>query len=158
MQQGSDHIGRLTDLTVNLPGTASDNLETFTYNPTRQIASRAQTNDLYAFPVAASFDRSYTANGRNQYTAAGPATFAYDANGNLSQSTAPNASSVSVTTTYHYDVENRMVGLDDGTTNAMLRYDPLGRLYEMWTSATGTKRYLRTVSRPVASEAQAQAS
>ena len=51
----------------------------------------------------------------NQYTAAGPAAFQYDANGNLVGDG---------TTSYLYDAENRLVGSSGG---AQLSYDPLGR-------------------------------
>jgi len=73
-------------------------------------------------------DRDYSVNGLNQYSAAGSTTFAYDANGNLTRSG---------TTTYVYDVENRLVGASGGR---VLRYDPLGRLYEA-TGASGTRRF-----------------
>jgi RHS repeat-associated protein len=55
----------------------------------------------------------------NQYTAAGPATFAYDANGNL---TSDGSSS------FVYDAENRLVSRSNGTS---LSYDPLGRLWRI---------------------------
>src|SRR3546814_7128951 len=64
--------------------------------------------------------RNYSANGLNQYTAAGSASFTYDANGNLTSDGS---------TTYLYDIENRLVGASGGSS-ATLRYDPLGRLYE----------------------------
>lgn len=59
-------------------------------------------------------------NGLNQYLSAGPATFGYDGNGNL---TSDGSSS------YVYDVENQLVSAS-GATSAGLRYGPLGRLYE----------------------------
>ena len=40
-------------------------------------------NDAYAWTGHYAVNRAYTTNGLNQYTAAGGATFAYDANGNL---------------------------------------------------------------------------
>lgn len=45
-------------------------------------------------------DRNYTANGLNQYTAAGSASFGYDANGNLT---------ADGSTSFTYDAENRLV-------------------------------------------------
>jgi len=72
-------------------------------------------------------------NGLNQYTAAGAATFGYDANGNLaSTANAPN------TTAYVYDVENRLVSAS-GSHNAELAYDPLGRLWQV-SSGGGVRR------------------
>lgn len=56
-------------------------------------------------------DRNYTANGLNQYTAAGSASFAYDANGNLTSDGS---------TSFTYDAENRLVSAS-GAKNATLR-------------------------------------
>ncbi len=70
-------------------------------------------------------------NGLNQYTTAGPASFSYDANANLTWDGS---------TSFLYDVENRMVGAG-GLKNAALRYDPLGRLYEV-AGPTATTRFL----------------
>ncbi|HYD38680.1 MAG TPA: RHS repeat-associated core domain-containing protein, partial [Allosphingosinicella sp.] len=66
----------------------------------------------------------------NQYTAAGPASFTYDANGNLTSDG---------TTSYVYDVENRLVGASNG---ASLVYDPLGRLAQLSGGAAGTTHFL----------------
>jgi RHS repeat-associated protein len=68
-------------------------------------------------------------NGLNQYKTAGPATFTYDANGNLTGDGS---------TAFTYDVENRLV-LASGASSAELRYDPLGRLYETAGSAGITR-------------------
>jgi hypothetical protein len=54
-----------------------------------------------AFTNRVNVNRSHAANGLNQYTCAGPANLAYDANGNLT-------SDGSVT--YSYDTDNRLVG------------------------------------------------
>jgi len=56
-------------------------------------------------------------NGLNQYTAAGPASFDYDANGNLK---------TDGTSSYVYDSENRLVSAS-GAKNASVACDPLGR-------------------------------
>jgi hypothetical protein len=56
----------------------------------------------------------------NQYTAAGPATFTYDANGNLTSDGS---------TSFVYDIENRLVSAS-GAKTAALVYDPMGRLFE----------------------------
>ncbi len=65
---------------------------------------------------------AYTANNLNQYTQAGAATFTYDTDGNMTSK--KNASG---TTTYDYDVENRLVRVatpKDGTWD--YTYDALG--------------------------------
>lgn len=58
--------------------------------------------------------------------------FAYDGNGNLTSGG---------TNSYTYDPENRMVARSGGGTSASLRYDPLGRLYEV-TGSSGPRRFL----------------
>ncbi len=67
-------------------------------------------------------------NGQNQYTAAGPASFAYDANGNLTSDGS---------STFVYDVENRLVSAS-GAKTAALVYDPLGRLFQTSGGAAGS--------------------
>lgn len=98
----------------------------YDYNPAGQIATSIINNDAYAWTGHVDVARSYTVNGLNQYTSAGPATFTYDANGNLASDGS---------TTFVYDIENRLVGAS-GARNATLRYDPLGRLYESASSST----------------------
>jgi RHS repeat-associated protein len=102
-----------------IAGTGWDQSLTFAYNPASQIVTRTSSNDLYASTTAYNVTRSYTANGLNQYTAAGPATFAYDANGNLTSDGS---------STFKYDAENRLVSRSNGTT---LSYDPNGRLWRI---------------------------
>ena len=106
-----------------------------------------RTNDSFAWTGHYNVDRNYTANGLNQYSAAGSASFCYDGNGNLTA----DGSNV-----YLYDVENRLVekrvaqssGCPSasagygGTLLAALRYDPAGRLYETSGGASGTTRFL----------------
>jgi len=62
---------------------------------------------------------------------AGPATFTYDPNGNLTSDGG---------STYGYDVENRLVSAS-GARNVSLTYDPLGRLWQV-SGNSGTKRFL----------------
>ncbi|MBX3594150.1 RHS repeat-associated core domain-containing protein [Sphingomonas sp.] len=102
----------------------------FGYNGASQIVSRTRDNDDYVFTGYASVDRSYARNGLNQYTAAGSASFSYDANGNLTSDG---------TTGYSYDIENRLIG---STAGAVLTYDPLGRLWQVYGPSTGTTQFL----------------
>ena len=104
-------------------------LWTFAHNPASQITTRTRSNDAYASNSAYNVSRVYTVNGLNQYITAGPAAFQHDANGNLVSDG---------TRTFTYDVENRLVTASGGVT---LRYDPLGRLYEV-TGGSGTRRFL----------------
>ncbi len=71
-------------------------------------------------------------NGLNQYTAAGPVSFTYDANGNLTSDGATN---------FVYDSENRLVSAS-GAKNATLTYDPLGRLFQTSSPGGPTTQFL----------------
>ncbi len=97
--------------------------------------SRSASNDAYAWGGASTAVRNYAANGLNQYTAAGPASFGHDANGNLGSTANPPFGS----TSYVYDVENRLVSAT-GAQSAELVYDPLGRLWQVSSPAGGTRR------------------
>jgi RHS repeat-associated protein len=129
-----DGIGRLTGIADAFNWSPANGTLTFARNPAGQITSRSQSNDGYAWSGAYSVNRDYTTNGLNQYTITGPpsgppaATFTYDANGNLTS----DGSAM-----FTYDVENRLVAAG-GSRTAALRYDPLGRLYEV-VGATTTR-------------------
>jgi RHS repeat-associated protein len=125
---GFDAVGRLTSQADVLVGGTGNVTFGFGQNPAGQIISRTRSNDAYAWTGAYNVTRNYSANGLNQYTTAGTASFTYDANGNLTSDG---------TRTFTYDVENRLVGASGGVT---LRYDPLGRLYEV-SGPTETKRF-----------------
>ncbi|WP_082209329.1 RHS repeat-associated core domain-containing protein [Novosphingobium sp. B-7] len=141
-----DPVGRLKSLSNNLPLSTYNNQWNFDFNSSGQISSITRSNDTFAWTGSYNVNRSYTTNGLNQYQAAGSATFCYDANGNLT---------ADGTAIYLYDVENRLVEKrlqGAGNTNcsslsyagnlqAALRYDPLGRLYEV-VGANGTTRML----------------
>jgi hypothetical protein len=86
------------------------------HEPASQIVERTNANDLYASNTAYTVDRACGVNGLNQYTSAGPATFSYDANGNLT---------TDGSTSFVYDGEDRLVSASGGR-NAALAYDPLG--------------------------------
>lgn len=119
-----DGVGRLASLGFALGG--SNVAWTYGHNPASQLTSVTRDNDAYAWMGAYNVNRGYSVNGLNQYTAAGPATFGYDANGNLTSDGS---------TTYVYDIENRLVTAAGGH-NATLTYDPLGRLWQVVGSAT----------------------
>jgi RHS repeat-associated protein len=98
--------------------------------PAGCIASVSRDNDAYAWTGHYATTRAYTTNGLNQYSAAGSASFTYDSNGNLTSDG---------TRTYTYDSENRLVGATGGV---VLSYDPLGRLYQVSSTAGPTTRFL----------------
>ena len=116
---GYDGVQRFSGFFHNLGGTAQDTTTSYTRNPASQVASTTRDNDIYAWTGHYAVNRTYTANGLNQYIAAGGTSFGYDPNGNLTSAGAD---------TYVYDVENRLVGRSGNVT---LTYDPLGRLFRV---------------------------
>jgi RHS repeat-associated protein len=112
-------------------GGAGDIQRTLSYNPASQMVSRTLSNEAYTFTGEVDAARSYAVNGLNQYISAGGLSLAYDANGNLTSDGR---------STYVYDVENRLISRS-GEVNASLRYDPLGRLFEV-SGASEARRFL----------------
>jgi RHS repeat-associated protein len=123
--------GRLSTLTNTPIASGYSAQYSFTYNPASQITQMTRDNDAFAWNGATNANESYTVNGLNQYTSAFGAAHTYDANGNLTSDGS---------TTYVYDVENRLVSAS-GAKNATLRYDPLGRLYETSGGTAGLTRF-----------------
>jgi RHS repeat-associated protein len=123
---GYDAVGRLTSERIT-PANASYPVQYgFQYNPASQIVREWRDNTAYVWKGLANANTSYGADGLNRYTSVGSASFGYDANGNLTSDGS---------TIYGYDIENRLISAS-GTHNATLSYDPLGRLYEINTTAT----------------------
>jgi RHS repeat-associated protein len=128
-----DPIDRLNSMVNDLPGDTEDVTINFATNTGGNIASRTVTNDMYSGPPATNRSIGYRPNGLNQYAQVSNRIFAYDPNGNLINDG---------TSTYLYDVENRLVGASDNTTGkitASFKYDPLGRMYR---SAGGQGGYI----------------
>ena len=118
--QEHDAAGRMFGIYTYSATPALDQYQISTFNPAGQKATTANYNEAnYAWTGATNVDRNYTTNGLNQYGAAGPASFTFDANGNLT---------ADGTRTFLYDPENRMVATTTSGQTAPLRYDPLGRL------------------------------
>ncbi|MFL6863856.1 MAG: hypothetical protein ACJ8DZ_12755, partial [Allosphingosinicella sp.] len=116
---GYDSAWRTNSIEHNLVGTSGDQSYTLAYNPASQVVARTSSNDAYASNRAYNVTRGYSVNGLNQYTAAGPVSFTYDANGNLTGNDA---------WSYVYDAENRLVSAaerrSDGTVKTTsLAYD-----------------------------------
>lgn len=135
---GYDGVSRLTSVAHGFTTTAYNVTSIFTYNPAEQVRTRVRNNSLFDFTGLVNVDRSYAVNGLNQYTTAGPASFTYDANGNLTSDGSG---------TYVYDVENRLVA---GPGGASLAWDPLGRLFQSSSNALPATRYLYDGDRLVA--------
>jgi RHS repeat-associated protein len=139
---GYDAVGRLSNITHNISGSANDVSMGYGYNPSSQITTRTTSNDAHVYTGGVNAHRTYAANGLNQYASSGPRCFDYDGNGNLTTDKNCAAPTDATRTTYLYDVENRLVQAS-GASNATLRYDPLGRLYETSAgTAANTTRFL----------------
>jgi len=139
---GYDAVQRPNAYYHDLGGSSADGLWLFARNPAGQIASATRENDAYAWTRAYTVNRPHTTNGLNQYAstgqvnAAGSVQFTYDANGNLASEAPWNGTAYIVSTTYTYDVENRLIGRSGGVT---LAYDPLGRLFSVLSPTTDTR-------------------
>jgi len=129
---GHDGLDRLTSLAHAFAGGTGNVTSTLSYSPASQLTGEARDNDAYAFNGLVNVNRNYAVNGLNQYSTAGPASFTYDANGNL---TSDGANS------YVYDPENRLVSVTGGHT-ANLVYDPLGRLQQIDNGAGTTTKFV----------------
>lgn len=140
-----DPLSRLSYLRHAPASPSYDVAWSFTRNPASQILTETQSNDAYSWTGHTDVDRNYTANGLNQYGSAGAEQLAYDLNGNIRTSVGPDRTGQQVTSTYVYDSENRLVGLTAqtpaGTRQSTLRYDPMGRLYEV-SGPTEFRRFL----------------
>ncbi|QDK35986.1 RHS repeat domain-containing protein [Sphingomonas sp. IC081] len=130
-----DAAGRLSGLKIDAAGTTNDIVigavggvgTAIGYNPASQITSVARNNDAYAWTGHYNFDRGYTPNGLNQYTASGAVALGYDARGNLTSSGS---------TTYTYSKLNELTA----SAGATLYYDGLSRLVE-YDAPTSTRFY-----------------
>lgn len=117
-----DNAGRLAALHQYISSATTDLTIDFGYNPASQITSQIYSNYRYYFNKAnAPAAESYAVNGLNQYTSVAGKTFSYDLHGNLTGDG---------TTVFAYDVENRLTSTT-GSAVSTLKYDPLGRLYQL---------------------------
>jgi RHS repeat-associated protein len=133
-----DGLQRLQGRVDYFVGTNNDVYRQWSYNAAGQLSSQyreiiGSQADPYAWTGHYAVNRAYTTNGLNQYSAAGSATFGYDANGNLTSDGAR---------TYVYDIENRLVSSSSG---AALVYDPLGRLFQVTGTVAGITSTTRFV-------------
>lgn len=128
-----DAANRLDRIFTDHPSSSYDVNRRYTHNTANQAVEEEVDNQLYVWDghLAGSTDVPYDPDGLNQYDSVNSATYAYDDNGNLTSDG---------TTTYTYDTENRLVGATGGHS-ASLRYDPLGRLYQI-TGTSGSVQLL----------------
>lgn len=130
---GYDIARRVQSITSTFSSSNFNNQEVLGYNAAADVITRSTSNDAFAWSAVYNVSRDYSKNGLNQYTSTISngilsSTFQYDDNGNLT---------TDGVNSYLYDVENRLVQAS-GATNATLRYDPLGRLYETSAGSIGT--------------------
>jgi RHS repeat-associated protein len=124
---GYDAISRLSTLAHDFAGTAHDTTTTMNYNPANQLSGLTLSNTAYSWNGHVNVNRSYAANGLNQYTNAGALALGYDGRGNLI-----NSGGVG----YSYSSENHLLS----GPNVALSYDPIGRLFQ--TNGSVTTRFL----------------
>jgi len=129
---GRDDARRVALIDHDLSGTSGDQSLEFAYNPASQVVERIATNAAYTWAGAYNVSRTYSVNGLNQYSAAGPAQFSYDSTGNLTGDGG---------TIFTYDAENRLVAAS-GARVAQLEYDPLGRLVQVTNAAGDATTFL----------------
>tara|TARA_R110002049_G_scaffold32139_1_gene107527 strand:- start:763 stop:3264 length:2502 start_codon:yes stop_codon:yes gene_type:complete len=124
-----DLIQRLQSQTHDLSSVTYDLTNAFAYSPASQVTERNVSNEEYIHVGSEGDTGTYTSNGLNQYTGVAGETYAYDANGNLTSDGS---------TTYTYDIENRLVTLS-GAKSGTLVYDPLGRLWKTVSGGAETR-------------------
>jgi RHS repeat-associated protein len=127
-----DDLSRIENFKQDLAGSSNtyDLTNTFSYNPASQVTTLTHSNDLYHYLDfdSSNKERTYEANGLNQYTSVGGAILSYDANANLTSDGEK---------TYTYDHENRVISVSGSDLSASLLYDPLGRLHQVDATVNG---------------------
>jgi RHS repeat-associated protein len=125
-------VSALDAFSTLLLGTANDQTVSFTRDAATRIIGRSGSNSVYDWAPGSASPSTYTNNGLNQTISAGGLSLSYDPRGNMT---------AYGTTTYGYDVANRLTSMAvSGTPTASLAYDPAGRLWEL--SAATTTRFL----------------
>ncbi|BDW81410.1 hypothetical protein MACH24_08480 [Erythrobacter sp. Dej080120_24] len=143
---GYDGLSRLSAISIGQTSTSPTVTWSFTRNAANQIRTESQSNDSFSWDGYQPVNRGYTTNGLNQYTAVSGQAYCHDPNGNLT------ADGQYV---YLYDVENRLVEMRaqtnsvctslsySGQIKAELRYDPMGRLYQVTDYVNGVSQGAR---------------
>ncbi|MEM9401562.1 MAG: RHS repeat-associated core domain-containing protein [Pseudomonadota bacterium] len=134
---GYDGLLRKNSIFHNFAGGTNDVTFSLAFNPSNQVITKTVSNSDFVFDSHSAGSISYTDNGLNQYTAVDGSSVGYDDNGSLTSFNSTN---------YSYDVENRLTSVS-GSKTGTLRYDPLGRLYEI--TASPTVRFLYDADRLV---------
>ena len=136
-----DAVGNLTKRSDGKYG-----VTTYAYDPTYQLtgvdAPGKENDEAYTYdPVGNRLTKngvsgSWAYNTDNALLSYGNTSFTYDANGSMTRKTEG-----TTTTTYVYNLENRLseVRYGDGTAIATYYYDPFGR--RLWKDVGGQKTY-----------------
>ena len=146
---GYDNAGNRTSKTNDLNNVT----ENYTYDPIYQLTQVTQgltTSESYSYDSVGNRLSSqgmspYSYNSSNQLTSTPSANFTYDGNGNTSTK-----ADASGTTTYTWDVENRLTSVTlPGTAGTVtFKYDPFGRRIQK-SSPSGATIYLYDASNSV---------
>ncbi|ANC52534.1 hypothetical protein A4249_01860 [Brevundimonas sp. GW460-12-10-14-LB2] len=123
-----DAAGRLSALSHDAAGTASDFGLNLAYNPAGQIVTRTLSNNAYAYQPGVG-NTAYANNGKNQVTSVNGAGIGYDGRQNII--------SVPGLGSYGYNGSNELTSATAGGATTGLSYDPGGRLYQ-----SGSTRFL----------------
>lgn len=123
-----EDTGALDTLSHTIGGGGTVNYG-FNYNRALEITNRSTDNDLYAWTNMYATNRTYVANGLDQYGSIASDNAVWDARGNL---LAYRASS------YGYDGENRLATTTTATGTVATAYDAAGRLRQAG-AATATQ-------------------
>lgn len=125
-----DNAGRLTSMNNKKSDQTVISSYSLTLDSVGNRTNITQTEPLVAGNPAV--NTAYTYNAANQIQTAGPTTFTSDFNGNLKTQTAG-----TVTRSFNYDFEDRLVGSTDGATGAQYVYNGDGaRLAKTINGAT----------------------
>lgn len=130
-----DSAGRLEQIFTNHASASYDVNRSYSFNHASQAEDETVDNQLYVWDnhPSGSTDADYTPDGLNRYAEVDSTAFSYDGNHNLESDGS---------TDFTYDTENRLVVVE-GTTDVTMRFDPLGRLYQIYDAGTGnTQRFL----------------
>ena len=112
-----DEVSRLSSIQNDFSDNAADVSFNYRYNPAGQLAGYKVNNGYYQH-IERVASVKYVANGLNQYDSVGGQPFSYDKNGNLTSDAESG---------FTFDTENRLIKVT-GNQNAIIHYDPRGRL------------------------------
>jgi len=124
---GYDDADRMASLAHSFTNSANNESWTFAYTPAGRLASETGTNGAWDWTPPTVAALTTTANGLNQNATVGSASWAYDANGNLTSDG---------TRSFTYDAENRLLTVTATGVSLALAYDPTGRLTQTIDSGT----------------------